>query len=292
MSSSAPVWACGRGTPEVMLALLIPAPFSMLLTWWSSSSSRGRAAVERSRPTPAAYRPHRAWLKATSSATFGWLVKSATTSSCSEPRTSSTKPCRAFFGPTSTKTRAPGAVERLQALDELHGRGDLPAGELQHGLGGGTRRVEVTRHVGDDRLGRRLQLEPAQRVDERPGCRRDDRGVEGVADRDPGRGEALGGEPLDDPLDGVGGTADDRLAGAVDVGDDDVAVGRVDDALDVGHRGEHGCHRAVVRHRHLGHLAAAGADGLEGARRVSAPAATRAPYSPRLWPITMSGCTP
>ena len=26
--------------------------------------------------------------------------------------------------------------------------------------------------------------------------------------------------------------------------------------------------------------------------RVRAPAATSAPYSPRLWPITMSGCTP
>ena len=38
----------------------------------------------------------------------------------SSPSTSSTKPCSAFFGPTSTKTRAPASYSVLQALDELH----------------------------------------------------------------------------------------------------------------------------------------------------------------------------
>ena len=70
-------------------------------------------------------------------------------------------------------------------------------------------------------------------------------------------------ERLDRALDRVGRAADDRLAVAVDVGDDDVAVDGADDPLDLGQRAEHRGHRAVVPHRQVRHLAAAGADGLE-----------------------------
>ena len=58
------------------------------------------------KPSPAAYKPHNAWLNDATSPVLGWLVNRASTSS---PRTSVTNPCNAFFGPTSTKTRAPAA---------------------------------------------------------------------------------------------------------------------------------------------------------------------------------------
>ena len=98
-----------------------------------AAATIGAAPRSRARPTPspAAYRPHSAWLNATTSPSFGWLVNSDTTSRRS-PRTSSTKPCSAFFGPTSTKTRAPAAYSVSQALHELHRRGDLPRQDVEH----------------------------------------------------------------------------------------------------------------------------------------------------------------
>ena len=64
-------------------------------------------------------------------------------------------------------------------------------------------------------------------------------------------------------LDRLAGAADHRLVLAVDVGDDDVAVDRLQDPLDFVQRREHGRHRAVVRHRNARHLAAAGAHGFQ-----------------------------
>ena len=91
-----------------------------------------------------------------------------------------------------------------------------------------------------------------------------------MADRDSVGVHAGGLERRDGPLHRVGGAADDGLAGAVDVCDDDVPVGFGDDALDLGERGEHGGHGAVVAHRQIRHLAAPGADrlqrGVEGQR--------------------------
>ncbi len=75
----------------------------------AGASAGAPAAAGGSKPKPAAYSPHSAWLKAASSVSLGKLVNSASTSSCREPSTSSTKPCSAFFGPTSTNTRAPAA---------------------------------------------------------------------------------------------------------------------------------------------------------------------------------------
>src|SRR5512139_707345 len=65
-------------------------------------------AAGRAYPRPAAQRPHSAALNDGTSPLLGWFVNSASTSSCA-PSTSSTKPCSAFLGPTSTKTRAPAS---------------------------------------------------------------------------------------------------------------------------------------------------------------------------------------
>ena len=67
------------------------------------SSTRFASETETA-PSPAAYSPASAWSKASESSSLGWLVASDTTSS---PSASSTKPCSARLGPTSTKTRTP-----------------------------------------------------------------------------------------------------------------------------------------------------------------------------------------
>src|ERR1035441_7257306 len=59
-------------------------------------------------------------------------------------------------------------------------------------------------------------------------------------------------------------TAEHRLAVAVDVGDHDVAVDCLQGALDFFQWSKHSGHAAVVVHCHLGHAAAASADGFEG----------------------------
>src|SRR5512132_334976 len=84
----------------------------------AAAGTTGRAAVGK--PRPAAYSPHSAWLNDGTSPNFGWLVNSAETSSC-EPSTSSTKPCSAFFGPTSTKTRAPASYSVRRPLTNCTG---------------------------------------------------------------------------------------------------------------------------------------------------------------------------
>ena len=75
---------------------------------WNDSAARdptdgvGSATM----PCPAAQRPQSAWLNVWISPGFGWFVPSDTAPGRS-PRTSSTKPLSAFFGPTSTKVRTP-----------------------------------------------------------------------------------------------------------------------------------------------------------------------------------------
>ena len=90
------------------------------------------AVRRRRRRGPAAYSPHSAWLNATTSPCFGWLVNSATTSRrfCAE---------HVFDEAVERLLRADldehaGAlrVERAQALDELHRRGDLAGEDVEH----------------------------------------------------------------------------------------------------------------------------------------------------------------
>ena len=86
----------------------------------AAGAATGAGAAAGTSPMPAAYIPHRAWLNATASGVLGWFVNRATTSSY-PPRTSSTNPCRAFFGPTSMKTRAPASYSVLSPLTNWTG---------------------------------------------------------------------------------------------------------------------------------------------------------------------------
>ena len=145
-------------------------------------------------------------------------------------------------------------VQRAQPVDEPDRRGHLAAEQVEHGVDVGVRRIELTGHVRHDRQTRRPHVEPAQCGLQRFAHRRHDRGVESVADRDSVGVHAGGAESRDGAVHGIGGTADDGLAVAIDVRDDDVAVGLGDDPVDLGQRGEHRRHGAVVGHRQARHL--------------------------------------
>ena len=101
-------------------------------------------------------------------------------------------------------------VQGAKAIDELHGRCDLPSQEVEHRLEAGVGRVEVAGYVRDDRQGRGVQVESSQRPAQRLAGWRDDRGVERMADRDADRGIALGLERGHCRLDGSRRAADDR----------------------------------------------------------------------------------
>ncbi len=92
--------ACGVSVP-------VPAAAGCISGAVVPSTPLGAPALV-SLPSPAAHSPHMAALNEAVSPFLGWLVNSASTSSRSA-RTSSTKPCNAFLGPTSTKTRAPAS---------------------------------------------------------------------------------------------------------------------------------------------------------------------------------------
>ena len=157
----------------------------------------------------------------------------------------------------------PGFVQRPQAADELHGGGDLTPEQVDHRLLIGRHRVELTGHVGDDRQVRAPQVQAAQGLPQWLGRGRHDRGVEGVADRDPGRVDAFGQEGLHRSLHRLGGSSDHGLAEAVDVRDDDSGVDRGHHPVDLLQRPEDCCHGAVVGHRDRRHLVPSGAHGLE-----------------------------
>ena len=148
---------------------------------------------------------------------------------CRRPSTSSTKPCSAFLGPTSTKTRAPARVERLEPLARTApGEATCCAEDVEHlrsrrrGPSGRTRRSTLA--TTGSRGG--ATCEPLERPAQRLAGRRHDRGVEGVAHRQRhGAGTPAACEG------GHGALARPRVAPpitawlrAVDVGDDDVAV--------------------------------------------------------------------
>ncbi len=169
-----------------------------------------------------------------------------------------------LLGPDLDENARARGIQRLQALDELDGRRDLLAGEVEHGLGRGVRGIELAGDVGDDRKHRGPHVEATQRVAERHRCFRDDRRVEGVAHGDPDGVHAHGEEGLDDLLDRLGGAANDRLGVRVDVGDDDIALSCRDDLFDLRERPEDRRHGAVVLHRDARHLAATRAHSLHG----------------------------
>ena len=89
--------------------------------------------------------------------------------------------------------------------------------------------------------------------------------MESVTDGQHHRLMASGHQALDGHAHCRRGPADDRLLGAVDVRDDDVAVDVSENFLDLLQRREDGRHEAVVGNRDMGHLTTASADRFEGA---------------------------
>src|SRR5690242_14789126 len=110
------------GVPEVVTGAFageVGAGAWAAAGWTAGGTGAARAGVAGARtvagagagstPSPAAYSPHSAWLSEAASPCLGWLVNSGRTSSWTEASTSSTNPYSAFFGPTSTNTRAPAS---------------------------------------------------------------------------------------------------------------------------------------------------------------------------------------
>ena len=139
-------------------------------------------------------------------------------------------------------------VERAQALDELHGRGDLAAEHVEHLLLGAVAgRVELAVDVGDDRQLRRPQAEPL----------RASRAAASLAGATisvwkawlTGSGIAVCPRSCTAATaraTALGGAAEHDLVGRVDVGEHDVAVGPGDDLLDLLERRHHRGHRPGV----------------------------------------------
>ena len=154
------------------------------------------------------------------------------------------------------------AVEGLDALDELDGRGDLLAQDLDDL--GRRRRVALAGDVGHDRDARRADLHVGDDALERFARRGDDLGVKSVRNRDLDGalvGRLEGGDRV---VDGGGGAADHDLGGAVDVGQHHVAIDPGQHLFYLRERGKDGGHTAVVFHRDLAHLAAARAHDQQG----------------------------
>ena len=80
----------------------------------------GRRRSARPTPRPAAYSPHSAWLNDGDVAALR-VVGEQREHVVVSPSTSSTKPCSAFFGPTSTKTRAPASYSVCRPLTNCTG---------------------------------------------------------------------------------------------------------------------------------------------------------------------------
>ncbi len=116
-------------------------------------------------------------------------------------------------------------VQCLESLDELHGRCDLAAEDVDHLVGHiRPHRIELAVDVGDQRNGRGGQAEPSQQHPEGLARRGDDLGVEGVAH---GQRHHLGagfGQPSAGFFHSWGRSSDHGLLEAVDVGDHDVVV--------------------------------------------------------------------
>ncbi len=147
-----------------------------------------------------------------------------------------------------------GVVQRLEPVHELDGRAELTSEQVQHLRDRvGSHGIEAAGDVGHDGQARRPQVEGVQHLHERAGGRRHDVRVEGVA-----HGQDLGPhtgvlEDLHRLPDGPGCAPDDAFLRAVDVGDDDVAVHRLDGATDLIHGAEHGGHDAGVVQGYAGH---------------------------------------
>ena len=157
-----------------------------------------------------------------------------------------------------------GVEQGVQALHELHRRGDLAAEDVDHPLlRVRSGRVELAVDVGDDRDSGRGEPQPPQHRPQGLACRGDDLGVERVADRQLDRLVAMLLKAGDGAGDRLAGAPQDDLVGRVDVGEHHVARRGGEHLLDLLGRRHHGRHRARVGELEARHLPAAGADRLE-----------------------------
>ena len=98
-------------------------------------------------------------------------------------------------------------------------------------------------------------MQALQHLPQRRACRCHNRSVEGVADWQLHDVESALQEHLCNFC--------DRLASAVNVGNDGIALHRLENLFNLGEWREHRYHFPFVFHRYLGHATAAGADRLE-----------------------------
>ena len=158
----------------------------------------------------------------------------------------------------------PVQIQRLQTLHELHGRRHLPAQDVDHlGFHARSHRIEVPTQVGHDRDLRRAEVEPGQYLLQRRRGGGHDRGVKGVAHRQQHHVMAGAAERGNRLFHRDAGPADDGLAAAVDVGDDDVAVDAGEDLFHLPEWSEDGGHQAPVLDLEVDHLPAARAHRFE-----------------------------
>ena len=108
-------------------------------------------------PTPAAYRPHSAWLRAVASPSLGWFVASGDDIVAEDV---GGEALQRLLRPDLDEDAGALVVQRAQAVDELHRRRHLGGQQVEHlGHHVGAHRVELAGDVGDDRDLRRPQLE-------------------------------------------------------------------------------------------------------------------------------------
>ncbi len=166
---------------------------------------------------------------------------------------------RGFGADLHEHPRALG-VEGLEPLHELHGRGHLGGQQVEHRLDGvGSAGVELAVHVAHQRDARRCQAQAGEGAAQGLAGRGHDGRVEGVTHRQHHRLHVALAEHRHRGVHRVAGAADDGLAVAVEVGDDDVARDGFDDLAHGLEGAEDRRHLAVVGHVDAGHLAPAGA---------------------------------
>ena len=152
-------------------------------------------------------------------------------------------------------------VHRLQALHPLHRRSDLQFKNILDLFNRG--RIAFARDVGDHLQLRRADAQAVEHGAQRCAGRGDDLRVEGMADGDALRAEALLFKQGDGLFDGLAGPTHHSLRIRIDVGGYRVAVHFLERLLHHIQRSHDGCHPAVVAPAHLCHLGPACSGGFE-----------------------------
>ena len=146
----------------------------------------------------------------------------------------------------------------MQPFDKLHWRGHLLAQNLDDlGRSPGATRIESAVNIGHQGQLGLVDLDPLQHSHERFAGRRHDFGVKGMAHRQRHRAHAHIGKALRGGSHGIRGPTDHRLLGAVDVGDDHVAVDFFQGTLDLAQWGKYSQHGPIIGNGDSRHFLAA-----------------------------------